>query len=82
MVSVQPDISDTKFDHLVKVVTAIFSIVKAFFSILFESVAVLRLAKYWYIGCNPQYQTQVFVMPKLTLFLLQVPPLWCVNKWR
>lgn len=46
VVSVQPDISDIKFDDLVKVVTAIFSIVKVSFSIVFESVSVLRLAKY------------------------------------
>lgn len=46
MVSVHPDIGDIKFDLLVKVVTAIFSIVKASFSIVFESVTVLTLVKY------------------------------------
>ena len=42
--SVCPGIGDVKFDHLVKVVTAIFSIVKASFSVVFESVTALRLA--------------------------------------
>lgn len=40
--SVRPDIGYIKFDHLVKVVTAIFPIVKASFSIVFESATVLR----------------------------------------
>lgn len=44
LTSVCPGIGDIKFDHLVKVVTAIFSIVKASFSVVFESVTALRLA--------------------------------------
>lgn len=37
--SISPGIGDTKFDHLVKVVTAIFSTVKVSFSIVLESQA-------------------------------------------
>lgn len=44
--SVCPGIGDIKFDHLAKGVTALFSMVKTSFSIVFEPVAGLRLAEH------------------------------------
>lgn len=45
--SVRPGIGDIKFHPLVQVVIAIFSIAKASFSNVLESVTALRLAECW-----------------------------------